>query len=201
MTRSYETRAGYWDRQAPTYDTRMTGVERRFFADSRAWVCGRARGATLEIAIGTGARGEADGTSSTKSRANRWPCASAGPARTSSRLRSSHCTTCAPRPERRTGQPSPRFTKGSSSWRPRSAPRSREQRHTERRTVRRPRCVCWMRCPASSRAATSPTGWCWRSARPIWGCRGPGDSARTALELTESPAVRAHLEATLQPAG
>jgi ubiquinone/menaquinone biosynthesis C-methylase UbiE len=33
----------------------MATVERRFFADSRAWVCGRARGATLEIAIGTGA--------------------------------------------------------------------------------------------------------------------------------------------------
>jgi ubiquinone/menaquinone biosynthesis C-methylase UbiE len=33
----------------------MAKVERRFFADSRRWVCNRARGATLEIAIGTGA--------------------------------------------------------------------------------------------------------------------------------------------------
>ena len=33
----------------------MAGIERRFFADSRRWVCRQARGATLEIAIGTGA--------------------------------------------------------------------------------------------------------------------------------------------------
>ncbi|MBC7593933.1 MAG: class I SAM-dependent methyltransferase [Kineosporiaceae bacterium] len=55
MTRSHGTLAGYWDRQAPTYDRRMAGVERRFFADSRDWVCGQARGATLEVGIGTGA--------------------------------------------------------------------------------------------------------------------------------------------------
>ena len=55
MTRPRGVLVGYWDRQAPTYDTRMAGVERRFFADSRSWVCGRAVGATLEIAIGTGA--------------------------------------------------------------------------------------------------------------------------------------------------
>jgi ubiquinone/menaquinone biosynthesis C-methylase UbiE len=55
MTHSHGTLLGYWDRQAPTYDTRMARVEGRFFADSREWVCSRARGATLEIAIGTGA--------------------------------------------------------------------------------------------------------------------------------------------------
>lgn len=55
MSRSRGTLVGYWDRQALTYDTRTAGVERRFLADSRGWVCGRARGATLEIAIGTGA--------------------------------------------------------------------------------------------------------------------------------------------------
>ncbi len=55
MTRPIGKLVRYWDRQAPTYDARMAGVERRFFADSRRWVCGRARGATLEIAIGTGA--------------------------------------------------------------------------------------------------------------------------------------------------
>lgn len=54
MTRSSGTLVGYWDRQAPTYDTRMAGIERRFFANSRRWVCRRAYGATLEIAIGTG---------------------------------------------------------------------------------------------------------------------------------------------------
>ncbi len=46
---------GYWDRQAGTYDRRMAGVERRRLAASRRWVCERAAGATLEIAIGTGA--------------------------------------------------------------------------------------------------------------------------------------------------
>ncbi|MGW0431362.1 class I SAM-dependent methyltransferase [Micromonospora sp. NPDC003197] len=33
----------------------MAWLERQYFADSRSWVCRRARGATLEIAIGTGA--------------------------------------------------------------------------------------------------------------------------------------------------
>ncbi|GAB3144506.1 class I SAM-dependent methyltransferase [Micromonospora sonneratiae] len=55
MTRSTGTLVGYWNRQAATYDARMAGLERRFFADSRGWVCRRARGTTLEIAVGTGA--------------------------------------------------------------------------------------------------------------------------------------------------
>jgi ubiquinone/menaquinone biosynthesis C-methylase UbiE len=33
----------------------MSGLERRFLGASRRWVCGRAHGATLEIAVGTGA--------------------------------------------------------------------------------------------------------------------------------------------------
>ena len=37
------------------YDVVMARLERRFFPDTRAWVCGRARGATLEVAVGTGA--------------------------------------------------------------------------------------------------------------------------------------------------
>ncbi len=45
----------FWDRQAPTYDQKMSGVERRMFPQSRQWVCSRAQGATLEVAIGTGA--------------------------------------------------------------------------------------------------------------------------------------------------
>ena len=32
----------------------MRRLERRFFADTRVWVCGRAVGDTLEIAVGTG---------------------------------------------------------------------------------------------------------------------------------------------------
>lgn len=55
MGRSSRELITYWDRQAPTYDARMTGLERRFFADTRAWICSRAEGSTLELAIGTGA--------------------------------------------------------------------------------------------------------------------------------------------------
>jgi ubiquinone/menaquinone biosynthesis C-methylase UbiE len=55
MTRSTAALVDYWDRRAPSYDAKMAGVERRFLADSRRWVCSRARGATLELAIGTGA--------------------------------------------------------------------------------------------------------------------------------------------------
>lgn len=55
MTRSDDALAGYWDRQAATYDARMSGVERRLFAPSRQWVCARARGTTLDVAVGTGA--------------------------------------------------------------------------------------------------------------------------------------------------
>ncbi len=44
-----------WDRQAPEYDTRTAGLERRFLSASRRWMGRRAQGTTLEIAIGTGA--------------------------------------------------------------------------------------------------------------------------------------------------
>jgi len=44
----------YWDRQADSYDRQMGFAERHLFADTRAWVCGQARGETLEVAIGTG---------------------------------------------------------------------------------------------------------------------------------------------------
>lgn len=44
----------YWDRQADSYDRRMAFAERRFFADTRPWLCGQAVGETLEVAIGTG---------------------------------------------------------------------------------------------------------------------------------------------------
>lgn len=55
MPRSARALSAYWDKQAPSYDTKMTGVEARLFPSSRQWVCSRARGATLELAIGTGA--------------------------------------------------------------------------------------------------------------------------------------------------
>jgi len=47
-------RRRYWDAQADRYDRRMGGAERRYFADTRAWLCGQATGDTLEVAVGTG---------------------------------------------------------------------------------------------------------------------------------------------------
>jgi ubiquinone/menaquinone biosynthesis C-methylase UbiE len=44
----------FWDGQAASYDRQMSFWERRFFGDSRAWICSRASGDTLEVAIGTG---------------------------------------------------------------------------------------------------------------------------------------------------
>lgn len=41
--------------RAVRYDSTMSRLERRFFPDTRAWVCGRAQGDTLEVAVGTGA--------------------------------------------------------------------------------------------------------------------------------------------------
>ncbi|HEY9290297.1 MAG TPA: methyltransferase domain-containing protein [Microlunatus sp.] len=44
----------YWDDHAATYDRGMGFAERRILRDTRAWVCERATGSTLEVAIGTG---------------------------------------------------------------------------------------------------------------------------------------------------
>ena len=44
----------YWDKHAPSYDRQISGAERAFFGDSREWICSRARGDVLEVAIGTG---------------------------------------------------------------------------------------------------------------------------------------------------
>ncbi|KAB8190323.1 methyltransferase domain-containing protein [Nonomuraea phyllanthi] len=44
----------YWDKQSDSYDRQMAFFDRRFFGESRSWVCGQARGDTLEVAIGTG---------------------------------------------------------------------------------------------------------------------------------------------------
>jgi ubiquinone/menaquinone biosynthesis C-methylase UbiE len=47
-----ETARRRWDRRAPRYDE-VKG-ERLAIGDSREWVCSRARGDTLEVAVGTG---------------------------------------------------------------------------------------------------------------------------------------------------
>jgi ubiquinone/menaquinone biosynthesis C-methylase UbiE len=44
----------YWDKQAPAYDRQMTFFDRHVFGDTRAWICAKATGRTLEVAIGTG---------------------------------------------------------------------------------------------------------------------------------------------------
>lgn len=41
-------------RQAVRFDAMMRSLEHRFFPDAREWVCSRAAGDTVEIAIGTG---------------------------------------------------------------------------------------------------------------------------------------------------
>jgi ubiquinone/menaquinone biosynthesis C-methylase UbiE len=45
---------GQWDKYAPRYDQAMRLPERLQFGDGRAWVCTRATGAVLEVAVGTG---------------------------------------------------------------------------------------------------------------------------------------------------
>lgn len=44
----------HWDRQAPRYDRMMARMERLFLDGSREWLCSKADGDTLEVAIGTG---------------------------------------------------------------------------------------------------------------------------------------------------
>lgn len=44
----------YWDKHSANYDKQMGFFDRHLFGDSRRWVCSRATGHTLEVAIGTG---------------------------------------------------------------------------------------------------------------------------------------------------
>jgi len=44
----------YWDRHAGSYDRQMGFFDRHVFAGSRDWVCSKAAGQVLEVAIGTG---------------------------------------------------------------------------------------------------------------------------------------------------
>lgn len=43
-----------WDRAAPAYDTQIAFFDRFLFAGGREWIGARARGAVLEVGIGTG---------------------------------------------------------------------------------------------------------------------------------------------------
>jgi ubiquinone/menaquinone biosynthesis C-methylase UbiE len=44
----------YWDKHAAGYDRQMGFCDRHLFADTRVWICSRAVGRVLEVAIGTG---------------------------------------------------------------------------------------------------------------------------------------------------
>ena len=43
-----------WDKTAPSYDKQISFFERIQFGGGREWLCARARGQVLEVAIGTG---------------------------------------------------------------------------------------------------------------------------------------------------
>lgn len=53
MERSEKLRR-YWDRSAPSYDGVMARFDRYLAGDSRQWICTRASGDVLEVAVGTG---------------------------------------------------------------------------------------------------------------------------------------------------
>ncbi|WP_443678873.1 class I SAM-dependent methyltransferase [Prauserella halophila] len=44
----------FWDKQSGRYDRQMRFWELRLLRDTRTWLCGRATGEVLEVAIGTG---------------------------------------------------------------------------------------------------------------------------------------------------
>ena len=55
IERKNEMRRRAWAKQAPRYDKSIGFFERRVFGtEHRAWACSRARGLTLEVAIGSG---------------------------------------------------------------------------------------------------------------------------------------------------
>ena len=43
-----------WDKAAPSYDKQIAFLERNWFSGGREWLCERARGRILEVAVGTG---------------------------------------------------------------------------------------------------------------------------------------------------
>ena len=52
--RSTERVRRHYDRSAGSYDRIISWAEKALFGDGREWVCSRARGEVLEIAVGTG---------------------------------------------------------------------------------------------------------------------------------------------------
>jgi ubiquinone/menaquinone biosynthesis C-methylase UbiE len=54
MTAADAQQRQFWDQHADTYDRGMRLTERLIFRDTRDWICRRATGRILEVAIGTG---------------------------------------------------------------------------------------------------------------------------------------------------
>jgi ubiquinone/menaquinone biosynthesis C-methylase UbiE len=54
LTEATERQRRVWDKHALTYDREMGLLEKLLFGDGRAWVCSKASGDVLEVAIGTG---------------------------------------------------------------------------------------------------------------------------------------------------
>ena len=54
FTKETERIRRIWEKQAPKYDRSMAFWDKIAFGDGRRWVCSRARGEVLEVAIGTG---------------------------------------------------------------------------------------------------------------------------------------------------
>src|SRR4028119_1244171 len=52
--RSTERVRRHYDRSAGSYDRIIAWAEKAFFRTGREWVCSRARGEVLEVAVGTG---------------------------------------------------------------------------------------------------------------------------------------------------
>lgn len=44
----------YWDRYAGSYDRQIGFLDRHVFRDTREWICAKASGDVLEVAVGTG---------------------------------------------------------------------------------------------------------------------------------------------------
>lgn len=53
-TKDLERLRRYWDKHSGSYDRQMGLFERKFFGDTRQWVCLQVEGSVLEVAIGTG---------------------------------------------------------------------------------------------------------------------------------------------------
>lgn len=49
-----QKQADYWKTTASSYDHSLSYLDRHILVSSRAWVCSRASGKTLEVAVGTG---------------------------------------------------------------------------------------------------------------------------------------------------